>query len=82
MPVRGLKKKWSREWSLSIFESYYLFCYLTFKDPHPGNLLVNEDGILCLLDFGLCAEVDPKSRAAMTKAIVHLISRDFDALVA
>jgi predicted unusual protein kinase regulating ubiquinone biosynthesis (AarF/ABC1/UbiB family) len=51
-------------------------------DPHPGNLLVSEDdGVLCLIDFGLCAEVDPKSRKAMTKAIVHLLYRDFDSLV-
>lgn len=50
-------------------------------DPHPGNLLVTKEGKLCLLDFGLCAEVDLKSRNAMTKAIVHLLSRDFDALV-
>jgi aarF domain-containing kinase len=46
-----------------------------------GNLLVTPEGKLCLLDFGLCAEVDPKSRRAMTKAIVHLLHRDFDALV-
>ena len=36
---------------------------------------------MCLLDFGLCAEVDAKSRNALTKAIVHLLYRDFDALV-
>lgn len=51
-------------------------------DPHAGNLLVNDDGMLCLLDFGLCAEIDTKSRVAMTKAIVHLLQRDFDSLVA
>jgi aarF domain-containing kinase len=51
------------------------------SDPHPGNLLVTEDGVLCLLDFGLCAEVDSKSREAMTKAIVHLLCRDFDSLI-
>jgi aarF domain-containing kinase len=51
------------------------------SDPHPGNLLVTEDGVLCLLDFGLCAEVDSKSREAMTKAIVHLLYRDFDTLI-
>lgn len=39
-------------------------------------------GKLCLLDFGLCAEVDNKSRNALTKAIVHLLYRDFDKLVA
>ena len=27
------------------------------SDPHPGNLLVDEQGRLVLLDFGLCAEV-------------------------
>ncbi len=26
-------------------------------DPHPGNLLVTQDGKLALLDFGLCAKV-------------------------
>ena len=50
-------------------------------DPHPGNLYVTNDGTLCLLDFGLCAEVDEQSRRAMTKAIVHLLMRDIDALV-
>ena len=26
-------------------------------DPHPGNLLVTQDGRLALIDFGLCAKV-------------------------
>mmetsp|Transcript_14254 Transcript_14254/g.31136 ORF Transcript_14254/g.31136 Transcript_14254/m.31136 type:complete len:509 (-) Transcript_14254:60-1586(-) len=51
------------------------------SDPHPGNLLVNDKGELCLLDFGLCAEVDEQSRNAITKAIVHLLMRDFETLV-
>lgn len=50
-------------------------------DPHPGNLLVDSHGNLCLLDFGLCTEVDEQSRNAITKAIVHLVVRDFDRLV-
>ncbi|KAL7580034.1 hypothetical protein ACA910_005019 [Epithemia clementina (nom. ined.)] len=29
-------------------------------DPHPGNLLVDKNGKLCLLDFGLCAKVDER----------------------
>jgi predicted unusual protein kinase regulating ubiquinone biosynthesis (AarF/ABC1/UbiB family) len=33
------------------------------------------------LDFGLCAEVQPKEREAMTRAIVHLLYRDFDTLI-
>ena len=50
-------------------------------DPHSGNLLVTEDGILCLLDFGLTATVDPQARDAMTNAIVNLLYRDFDTLI-
>jgi len=53
------------------------------SDPHPGNLYVtNKDGRLCLLDFGLCADIDAKSRNAMTTAIVHLLTGDFDTLIA
>ena len=51
------------------------------SDPHPGNLLVTKEGTLCLIDFGLCAEVDVGAREAMTKAIVHLLYRDFDSLI-
>jgi len=51
------------------------------SDPHFGNLLVTSKGTLCLLDFGLCADIDDQSRMAMTAAIVHLLSGDFEALV-
>jgi predicted unusual protein kinase regulating ubiquinone biosynthesis (AarF/ABC1/UbiB family) len=56
-------------------------------DLHPCNLLVitgsnsEHGGKLCLLDLGLCAEVDLWARNAMTKAIVHLLTKDFDSLV-
>jgi aarF domain-containing kinase len=43
---------------------------------------VTKDGTLCLLDFGLCSDIDEKARLAMTKAIFHLLSRDIDTLVA
>lgn len=50
-------------------------------DPHPGNLYVTEQGTICLLDFGLCADIDPKDRLAMTAALVHLLNGDFDSLI-
>ena len=51
------------------------------SDPHAGNLYVTENGSLCLLDFGLCADIDHQSRQAMTTAIVHLLNGDFDTLI-
>mmetsp|Transcript_40136 Transcript_40136/g.46972 ORF Transcript_40136/g.46972 Transcript_40136/m.46972 type:complete len:340 (-) Transcript_40136:17-1036(-) len=50
-------------------------------DPHPANLYVTNEGQLCLLDFGLCAEIDERSRNAMTAAIVNLLSGDFHSLI-
>jgi len=53
-------------------------------DPHPANLYVvttNNKAKLCLLDFGLCAEIDERSRRAMTAAIVNLLSGDFHSLI-
>jgi len=51
-------------------------------DAHPANLYVTNEGQLCLLDFGLCAEIDERSRHAMTSAIVNLLSGNFNSLIA
>lgn len=49
-------------------------------DPHPGNLLVMEDGKLAYLDFGMMSEVSAEQRFGLIEAIVHLVNRDFAAL--
>ncbi|KAH8097780.1 ABC1 family-like protein [Aureococcus anophagefferens] len=50
-------------------------------DPHPGNLLVDAQGRLALIDFGLCTEIDVGEREALTKAVVHLIQGAVPALI-
>lgn len=49
-------------------------------DPHPGNLLVMEDGKLAYLDFGMMCEVEPYQRYGLIEAIVHMVNRDFEGL--
>jgi predicted unusual protein kinase regulating ubiquinone biosynthesis (AarF/ABC1/UbiB family) len=49
-------------------------------DPHPGNLLVTEDGKLAYLDFGMMCQVEPYQRYGLIEAIVHMVNRDFNAL--
>ena len=50
-----------------------------------GNLLKDTEGPnagkLCLLDFGLVAEVPPADREAMVSATIHLANRDWPALI-
>lgn len=51
------------------------------SDPHPGNLLVDQDGRLTLIDFGLCAAVEKPATKAMTEALVHLMAGDVPSLM-
>jgi len=64
-------------------------CFLTqlletgffHADPHPGNLLVTQDGKLAIIDFGLMAEVPVGDTRTMTMTIVHLMQGDVSGLV-
>ena len=49
-------------------------------DPHPGNLLVTDEGKLAYLDFGMMCEVEPYQRYGLIEAIVHMVNRDFEGL--
>jgi predicted unusual protein kinase regulating ubiquinone biosynthesis (AarF/ABC1/UbiB family) len=49
-------------------------------DPHPGNLLVMNDGKLAYLDFGMMSYVEADQRYGLIESIVHLVNRDFEAL--
>jgi len=51
------------------------------SDPHPGNILVDAQGRLVLIDFGLCAKIDRFDSQALTSAIVNLMRGDVEALV-
>lgn len=49
-------------------------------DPHPGNLLVTDDGKLAYLDFGMMCSVASYQRYGLIEAIVHMVNRDFEGL--
>ncbi|GIU82148.1 MAG: AarF/ABC1/UbiB kinase family protein [Acidobacteria bacterium] len=45
-------------------------------DPHPGNLLVMEDGRLAFFDFGMVGRITPKLQAKMIDAFFHVVGKD------
>ncbi|MFC8419586.1 ABC1 kinase family protein [Streptomyces sp. NPDC057236] len=55
-------------------------------DPHPGNLLLLEDGRIALLDFGSVGRIEPSVRLAIQELMVAVDRADaaglHDALVA
>lgn len=61
-----------------------LFMHQIFRDgvfhadPHPGNLFVDADGRVVILDFGMNKRIDPRVRDAIRRNIVAVVARDVD----
>jgi len=47
-------------------------------DPHPGNLLIDEEGNLILLDFGMVKKIPNLTRIAIIELIKSANERDFE----
>lgn len=50
-------------------------------DPHPGNLLVMNNGKLAFFDFGMVGHVSQHLQQQMVSAFFHILERNFDGLV-
>ena len=64
-----------------------IWCRMVFKDgfyhadPHPGNMLVEENGNVVLLDFGATANISPQFRAGIIQLIEATVKNDTDAML-
>jgi predicted unusual protein kinase regulating ubiquinone biosynthesis (AarF/ABC1/UbiB family) len=50
-------------------------------DPHAGNLLVDPDGRLVLLDFGMVLEVDRDMRRRLAQTVLAVARKDVDGVI-
>ena len=63
------------------------YCVMLFKhgyyhaDPHPGNILVAQDGTLALLDFGAVGQVQTGLREGIPVMITAAFDNDIDTLI-
>ncbi|MGX6960408.1 MAG: 2-polyprenylphenol 6-hydroxylase [Rickettsia endosymbiont of Pentastiridius leporinus] len=46
-------------------------------DLHPGNILVNKDGKIILLDFGIMGRLKEKDRLAIAESLFGFLNRDY-----
>jgi predicted unusual protein kinase regulating ubiquinone biosynthesis (AarF/ABC1/UbiB family) len=64
-----------------------VYCQMIFvdgiyhADPHPGNILVNAQGDLVLLDFGAVAKLSQPMREGIPEFLEGVIRRDTDSLI-
>ena len=50
-------------------------------DPHPGNLLVKEDGTLVFIDFGMVGRIEKGMREDLMAFVMALFKKDTDQMV-
>jgi predicted unusual protein kinase regulating ubiquinone biosynthesis (AarF/ABC1/UbiB family) len=60
------------------------FCHMMFRDgffhcdPHPGNILVDAEGRIGLIDFGMNQRIAPEVLAALRRNVLASFTRDAD----
>ncbi|OGL45782.1 MAG: hypothetical protein A2149_02180 [Candidatus Schekmanbacteria bacterium RBG_16_38_11] len=50
-------------------------------DPHPGNIFVNQEGKIILLDFGMVIAIDEETKRELVKTAIAGANRNFDGLM-
>ena len=60
---------------LQIFE--YGFFH---ADPHPGNVLVRKDGVICLIDFGMIGTLMRKDKFALAGVFISMAQENPQAM--
>ena len=54
---------------------------LLHADPHPGNILVDHQGRIIILDFGMVIRIDPDFKKHVIKYAVAVARTDIDGMV-
>ncbi len=68
---KGLAEKLVSIYSQMIFEHD-----LYHADPHPGNILVNRQGQICVIDYGAVAKLSPTIKTELPKLIIAITKQD------
>ena len=50
-------------------------------DPHPGNVLILPDNVICLLDYGIVGRLDEGLKTFLTDILSAIVNRDMDEVV-
>ncbi|MDI1476587.1 AarF/UbiB family protein [Polyangium sp. y55x31] len=81
LDARGIDRKALARKVVQVFCQQIFIDGVYHADPHPGNMLVADDGALILLDFGAVAELSPQMREGIPEFLEGVIRRDTDQLI-
>ncbi len=50
-------------------------------DPHPGNIMILEDNVLCYLDLGMMGFFDEEFKKNLSELMILFVDQDVDGLI-
>jgi len=50
-------------------------------DPHPGNIIILDGNVLCLLDWGLVGRLTARSRYELIDLINAVVAKDSETIL-
>jgi ubiquinone biosynthesis protein len=50
-------------------------------DPHPGNIFILPDNIVCFVDYGMVGRLDRELRLRIAELLTSVLERDVDRLI-
>ena len=54
---------------------------LFHADPHPGNLHIQDNDVICILDYGMVGRLDDAMKLHLTELLLGLLQRDVDRII-
>jgi len=77
----GINKEALARNLLRTFMDQYFKLGFFHADPHPGNILVDEDGTIGLLDFGTVGHLDYELKSRLASTLFALVNDDVDEIL-
>jgi ubiquinone biosynthesis protein len=72
----GLDPREIAELGMNIYlKQIFEFGYF-HADPHPGNILVQKDGVICLIDFGMTGKLLKRDRLAFSGILLAMANKN------
>lgn len=72
----GLKPEKIAEKGMEIYVSQMFEHGYFHADPHPGNIIIRQDGMICLIDFGMVGKLVKKDKSAFAQALISMARQD------
>ncbi len=67
----GAKVFWYQIFDVGLFHA----------DPHPGNIIIMEDGRICYIDYGMVGKINDEDKLNLIEMISGFIEKDADRII-